>query len=45
MKIVRKKKMTYIDAINMAIEGNLTNEVIEKLKALKIALEKRACLL
>ena len=36
-----EKKMTYVDAINMAIEGNLTNEAIEKLEALMVSLQKR----
>ena len=35
-------KMTYVNAINMAIEGNMTDEVREKLEALKVQLEKRA---
>ena len=36
-----EKKMTYVDAINMAIEGNLTNEAVEKLEALIVSLNKR----
>lgn len=35
-------KMTYVDAIDMAITGTLTAEGIEKLEALKASLEKRA---
>ncbi len=35
-------KMTYINAIENAINGNLTEETIEKLTALKAQLVKRA---
>lgn len=35
------KKMTYVEAITKAIEGELTPEVIEKLEALKASVEKR----
>ena len=34
-------KMTYVNAIEMAINGNMTEEVKEKLEALKVSLEKR----
>ena len=34
-------KLTYIDAINAAIEGNMTDEVKDKLTALIASLEKR----
>lgn len=34
-------KMTYVNAIEMAINGTLTAEGIEKLEALKASLEKR----
>lgn len=34
-------KMTYVNAIENAINGNMTEEVIEKLTALKGQLEKR----
>ena len=36
-----EKKMTYVNAIDMALEGNLTEEVVEKLEALKVSLAKR----
>lgn len=36
-----EKKMTYVNAIDMALEGNLTDEVVEKLEALKVSLAKR----
>ena len=36
------KKMTYVSAIENAINGNLTTEVIDKLTALKQSLEKKA---
>ena len=35
------KKMTYAEAINLAIEGNLNEEAIERLEALKGQLAKR----
>lgn len=35
------KKMTYAEAINLAIEGNLNEEAIERLNALKEQLAKR----
>lgn len=35
-------KMTYVTAIENAINGNLTEETVEKLTALKAQLEKRA---
>lgn len=35
------KKMTYAEAINLAIEGNLNEEAIERLEALKVQLVKR----
>lgn len=35
-------KMTYVNAIDNAINGMMDNETIEKLKALKVQLEKRA---
>ncbi len=35
------KKMTYAEAINLAIEGNLNEEAIERLEALKAQLAKR----
>ena len=35
-------KMTYVNALEMAINGNITAEVTEKLTALKAQLEKRA---
>lgn len=35
------KKMTYAEAINLAIEGNLNEEAIERLEALKGQLVKR----
>ena len=35
-------KMTYVNALEMAINGNITEEVAEKLTALKAQLEKRA---
>lgn len=35
-------KMTYVTAIENAINGNLTEETVEKLMALKAQLEKRA---
>jgi len=35
-------KMTYVNAIDNAINGNLTEETIEKLTALKAQLVKRA---
>ncbi len=35
-------KMTYVNAIDNAINGMMDNETIEKLKALKAQLEKRA---
>jgi len=34
-------KITYVNAIENAINGNMTEEVVEKLKALKAQLEKR----
>lgn len=34
-------KMTYVNAIDMALEGKLTDEVVEKLNALKVSIEKR----
>lgn len=34
-------KMTYVIAIDNAINGNITDEVREKLEALKVQLEKR----
>ena len=34
-------KMTYVNAIDSAIAGNITEEVKEKLEALKVSLEKR----
>ena len=34
-------KMTYVQAIDNAINGNITDEVREKLEALKVQLEKR----
>lgn len=34
-------KMTYAEAINLAIEGNLNDEAIERLNALKAQLAKR----
>lgn len=34
-------KLTYVSAIESAINGNLTDEVVEKLTALKASLEKR----
>lgn len=34
-------KMTYVNAIEMAINGKMTDEVVEKLTALKAQLEKR----
>jgi len=34
-------KMTYVNALDMAINGTLTAEGIEKLEALKASLEKR----
>ena len=34
-------KMTYVNAIDMAIEGSLNEEAIEKLEALKVSLAKR----
>ena len=36
------KKMTYAIAIENAIKGNLTTEVIDRLTALKLSLEKKA---
>lgn len=36
-----EKKMTYIDAIDMALEGKLTEEAVEKLEALKASIAKR----
>ena len=36
------KKMTYVLAIDNAIKGNLTTEVIDRLIALKQSLEKKA---
>ena len=36
------KKMSYVVAVESAINGNLTDEVIERLTALKASLEKRA---
>ena len=35
------KAMTYAEAINLAIEGNLNDEAIERLNALKAQLAKR----
>lgn len=35
------KKMTYVNAIDRAIEGNITPEVIEKLEALKASLARK----
>lgn len=35
------KAMTYTEAINLAIEGNLNDEAIERLNALKAQLAKR----
>ena len=35
------KAMTYAEAINLAIEGNLNEEAIERLNALKAQLAKR----
>lgn len=35
------KKMTYAEAINLAIEGNLNEEAVERLEALKAQLAKR----
>ena len=35
------KVMTYAEAINLAIEGNLNDEAIERLNALKAQLAKR----
>lgn len=35
-------KMTYVNALEMAINGEMTNEVKEKLEALKAQLVKRA---
>ena len=37
-----EKKMTYVDAINFAVENIDNIDVIEKLQALKESLEKRA---
>ena len=34
-------KMTYVNAINEAMNGNLTEEVVERLEALKASLAKR----
>lgn len=34
-------KMTYVNAINEAINGNMTEEVVERLEALKASLAKR----
>ena len=34
-------KMTYVNAINEAINGNMTEAVVERLEALKASLEKR----
>lgn len=36
-----EKKMTYVTAIDNAIEGNLTAEVIDRLNDLKVSLQKR----
>ena len=36
------KKMTYVTAIENAIKGNLTTEVVDRLTALKQSLEKKA---
>ena len=36
------KKMSYVVAVESAIKGELTDEVIERLEALKASLEKRA---
>jgi hypothetical protein len=36
------KRMTYVTAIKNAIQGNLTDEVIERLTALQTTLEKKA---
>ena len=36
------KKMTYVLAIENAIKGNLTTEVVDRLTALKQSLEKKA---
>ena len=35
------KKMSYVVAVESAINGNVTNEVRERLEALKVSLEKR----
>lgn len=35
------KKMTYVNAIERAIEGTITPEVIEKLEALKASLQRK----
>lgn len=35
-------KMTYVQAIDFAINGNMTDEVVEKLNALKAQLAKRS---
>ena len=36
------KRMTYVTAIKNAIQGNLTDEVVERLTALQTTLEKKA---
>lgn len=35
------EKLTYVSAIDMALEGKLTDEVVEKLEALKASIAKR----
>ena len=37
-----KKRMTYVTALENALQGNLTEEVTERLTALKQSLEKKA---
>ena len=37
-----KKRMTYVTALENALQGNLTEEVVERLTALKQSLEKKA---
>lgn len=37
-----EKKFTYVNAIDNALAGNLTDETVEKLQALKVSLTKKS---
>ena len=39
--MTNENKMTYVKAIECAINGEMTDEVVEKLNALKASIEKR----